>query len=66
MTDPDPNLIAEVFRMDALKRTREDKSMLVEHFRKNRGLWVQAGKPTGRLPKKPAPAGGIKLEDLDL
>lgn len=63
---PDPHLIGELFAKDPLHLTREDKTAMIEHYRRNRALWVQSGKPTGRALKKAPPAGGISLEDLEL
>jgi hypothetical protein len=64
----DPALISELFAKDPLHLTREDKTAMVEHFRKNRALWVASGQRAApaKAPKKAPPAGGLSLEDLEL
>lgn len=69
MTDePNPALIGELFAKDPLSLTRTDKTAMVEHFRRNRALWVASGQRAApaKAAKKAAPVGGIKLEDLEL
>ena len=62
-----PALISDLFAKDPLKLTREERTSMVEFYRKNRALYVQTGKGSKpSVPKKPVPEGGLSLSDLDL
>ena len=69
MTDlppSNPSLISDLFAKDPLKLTREDRREMIEYYRRNRALWVSGGRVKTTKEKKPVPAGGLSLDDLEL